>query len=434
MNALAKELNAVLDTSVAGAFLSPAGRRMYFPKGIVAQSAEAGEKATRHNATVGLATSNGQPMHLSDIYNRFTPGAFKPSQIFNYAPGGGDKVLRALWKKEIIRKNPTLEGKLFSEPIVTAGLTHAISIAALLFVAPGDEVVCPDLFWDNYDLVFTDLVDGRLKLFRFFDEKGHVDTKAMKEALLSCKGDTCRLILNFPNNPTGYSPSKEAAQEIVSALKEVAATKKVLVITDDAYFGLFYEDETEKESLFAYLADADENIFVVKGDAATKEEMVWGFRIGFISYASKGFSSEVLDALSKKTLGAIRCTVSNCDRPGQTLLLDAMLNGANYESDREKTYSEMASRYQEMKRLLAPYANHPLLKPYPFNSGYFMAFDTTEHDAEALRKYLLEKYQIGVINIMGRTLRLAYCSVEKDKLADLIATLYKAVEELWGSR
>lgn len=434
MNELAKELNSILDESVVGAFLSATGRRMYFPKGIVAQSAEAGEKAKRHNATVGLATSKGQPMHLTDIYDKFAEGVFSPSQIFNYAPGGGDKSLRALWKKEIVRKNPHLEGKLFSEPLVTGGLTHAISIVATLFVSPGDEVVCPDLFWDNYDLVFSELVDGRLRLFKFFDEEGHFNTAAMKDALLSSPGETCRIILNFPNNPTGYSPSRSEAVDIVAALKEVAEKKKVLVITDDAYFGLFFEDETEKESLFSYLADAHDNIFVVKGDAATKEEMVWGFRIGFISFAGKSLTPAVLDALTKKTLGAIRCTVSNCDRPGQSLLLEAMQNGRMYEEDKRKAYEEMERRYRTIKAELARFKDNVLLRPYPFNSGYFMAFDTMGRSAEQLRLYLLEKYQIGAINIFDRTLRLAYCSVEDDKIPDLISTLYQAVEELWGSR
>ena len=43
MNILAEELNNTLSDSVAYGFLSPVGRRMYFPKGIVAQSDEAKE-------------------------------------------------------------------------------------------------------------------------------------------------------------------------------------------------------------------------------------------------------------------------------------------------------------------------------------------------------------------------------------------------------
>lgn len=433
MNELALELNETLKGSVAYSFLSEKGKRMFFPKGIVAQSAEAGEKAKRYNATIGLALDHGQPFCLEDIYSQFVPGSFKKNQIFSYAPGGGDKELRKEWKNAIIKKNPTLENKLFSEPLVTGGLTHTISTVATLFVDEGDEVVCPNLFWDNYELIFNELVGAKLKLFPFYNEKGGFNVEGMKKALYETKGETARIILNFPNNPTGYTPSKEEAKAIVDAIVEVADSgKKVMVLSDDAYFALFFEDDTEKESLFAYLADAHENIFAIKGDAATKEEMVWGFRIGFISYASKNFTSAHLDALTKKTLGAIRCSVSNCDRPGQSLLLKALRDGKNYAHDKERLFNIIKERYETMKKVVEEHKDSKLLRPYSFNSGYFMAFDVTPHSAEELRLYLLDKYEIGAINILGNTLRLAYCSVENENLEDLVNILYKAAEELWS--
>ena len=433
MNILAEELNRTLSDSIAYGFLSPTGRRMYFPKGIVAQSDEAKEKAKKFNATVGLATKNGEPFFLRDIWSSFKDGVFKPSQIFSYAPGGGDKKLRALWRDSMIEKNPALKGKKFSLPIVTGGLTHAISMTARLFVAEGDEIVCPDLFWDNYDLIFRDLIGAEPVLFPFYGSDGGFNIEGMKKALLSVKGERARIILNFPNNPTGYTPSKEEAEKIVEAVVEVADTgKKVLVLSDDAYFGLFFEEKTEKESLFSYFADAHENIFAVKGDAATKEEMVWGFRVGFITYASKGFTDAHLDALTKKTLGLIRCTVSNCDRPGQSLIVEAMEHGIHYNEDKAAVYSEMKKRYEIVRNAVKKHENEPLLTPYAFNSGYFMAFDTHGRSAEELRTYLLDKYQIGVINIMGGTLRLAYCSVEPEGLEELVDTVYKAAGEIWN--
>ena len=433
MNSLAIELNEILKDSAAYGFLSPIGKRMYFPKGIVAQSDEAKEKAKRFNATVGLATSKGEPFYLSDIYSSFKDGIFRPSQIFSYAPGGGNKELRALWKDMMIRKNPHLSGKKTSTPIVTGGLTHAISLIADLFVSPGSEVVCPDLFWDNYDLIFTDLADAKLKLFPFYDGNGGFNVEGMKKALEETEGDYARIILNFPNNPTGYTPSREEALRIVDAVKAVADTgKKIMVISDDAYFGLFFENDTEKESLFSYFADAHENIFAIKGDAATKEEMVWGFRVGFLTYASKGFTDAHIDALTKKTLGAIRCTVSNCDMPGQSLILNAMRNGKSYEADKAALFDEMSKRYKAVHVAVSKHDGDHFLTPYPFNSGYFMAFSTNGRDAEELRRYLLDKYQIGAINIMGRTLRLAYCSVELEGLTELVDTIYKAAEELWS--
>ncbi|MCR5731697.1 MAG: aminotransferase class I/II-fold pyridoxal phosphate-dependent enzyme [Sphaerochaetaceae bacterium] len=432
LDRLAIELNETLDSSVAGSFLSSFGRRIFFPKGIVAQSAEAGAKAKRHNATVGLAKSKGQPMYLTDIYSYFKEDLLQPSDIFSYAPGGGDKELRSAWKEEMIKKNPTLKGKLISLPIVTGGLTHTISTVANLFFDEGDEIVCPDLFWDNYELIFVHAKNGSLKFFNFYDENNHFNVEGMKQALLDCKGETARIILNFPNNPTGYTPSKDEMLKIKNAIVEVAETgKKVLVLSDDAYYGLFFEEETEKESLFAFLADAHENIFAIKGDAATKEEMVWGFRVGFITYASKSFNDKHLDALNSKSLGAIRCSVSNCDRPGQTLILKALKEGKHYNEDKEKTFKEMEARYKIVKKELENYRDSKLLKPYPFNSGYFMAFDTMGRSAEELRTYLLEKYSVGAINIMDRTLRLAYCSVEQENIKELLSLVYTAAGEIW---
>ncbi|MBQ0070275.1 MAG: aminotransferase class I/II-fold pyridoxal phosphate-dependent enzyme [Spirochaetales bacterium] len=432
MKELAIELNEILKDSVAYDFLSATGKRIYFPKGIVAQAAEAGGKAKRYNATVGLATDHGEPFCLTDIYSQFKEGSLKKAEIFSYAPGGGDKTLRAVWKEQMIKKNPTLQGKKTSGCTVTGGLTHSIACIGMLFVGEGDEVVCPDLYWDNYQLIFEDLYGAEMRCFKSF-KNGGFNVEGMKEALLATKGNTARIILNFPNNPTGYTPSKEEAKAIVEAVKSVADTgKKVMVISDDAYFGLFYEEETEKESLFSYFADAHENIFAIKGDAATKEEMVWGFRIGFLTYASKNFTDAHLDALEKKTLGAVRCSVSNCDRPGQSLLLKALQSGANYQKDKDRLVEVVGERYRIIKKTLEKYKDSKVLQPYPYNSGYFMAFDTMGRSAEELRVYLLEKYQIGAINILGHTFRLAYCSVEKENLEDLVDMVYKAAEELWS--
>ena len=162
MHALATELNETLQNTIVDALLSDVGQRMFFPKGIVAQSAEAGQKATRFNATIGMATSNGQPMHLSDIYNKFAENSFKPSDLFSYAPGGGDQQLRNLWKKQMLAKNPSLAGKSISLPIVTAGLTHGLSMLAQLFAQEGDTLVIPDLAWDNYELIFAHQVNANV--------------------------------------------------------------------------------------------------------------------------------------------------------------------------------------------------------------------------------------------------------------------------------
>ena len=92
----------------------------------------------------------------------------------------------------------------------------------------------------------------------------------------------------------------------------------------------------------------------------------------------------------------------------------------------------MDRRYRAVRRAVSQHASCHVIEPYPFNSGYFMAFDTKGHDAEELRRHLLDSRSIGTVNIMGTTLRVAYCSVEEDKLEDLVNQIYHAAEELWS--
>jgi aspartate/methionine/tyrosine aminotransferase len=430
MHELAVALNAAMEGTVAEAMLSPFGRRMYFPKGIIAQCAQAQRCSGRHNATAGVAMSFGQTMFLRDIYDQFVPGAFSPNEIFNYAPVGGDPRLRELWRASMLAKNPSLQSCRISTPVVTAGLTHAISLASMMFVGPGDRVVIPDLRWDNYDLILSDLCQAEVRTFELFDRDMRFNVDGMRAALAGC-GEQARLLLNFPNNPTGYTPSVSEMRRIAEALVGLADQgMQLLVLCDDAYFGLFYEADTCMESPFAYLANAHENLLAVKCDAATKEDMVWGFRLGFLTFGGKGLSEAAVEALGQKTLGAIRGTVSSCDRPGQSLLIRAMERGATYQADHECAREEMERRYRKFREALRRHSDSRALVPYPFNSGYFMSFRCAGN-AEALRLRLLDHYQVGTVAISGRTLRVAYCSVECDDIDDLVDVIFTAAEETW---
>ncbi len=424
MNPLAEDLNRTLEGTVVGTMLSGLGRRLYFPKGIVAQSAEAKQQARRFNATIGMATEEGRPMNLASI-RKMIPG-LPEEKIFAYAPVAGHPELREAWKREMLRKNPPLEGKPTSLPVVVAGLTHAISIVADLFADEGDLVLIPDLYWDNYPLIFEERRLATVRTFPFFNDRGGLDLEALERALTAARGaKKVTLLLNFPNNPTGYSPTRAEAKSMVDLLRRQAeAGLKVLAILDDAYFGLFYEKETCPYSLFADLADLHANILAAKVDGPTKEELVWGFRVGFLTFASRGLKPEHYEALTKKLMGAIRSTVSNCSQPAQNLLL-AALQGPTLQAEKEQAFRKLEQRYRKVREVVARLAPGSSLKPLPFNSGYFMTFLFEGGDAERLRKSLLQE-GIGTISILGRYLRVAYCSVDLEKLEDLYRSIFEA--------
>ena len=433
MNPIAKELNETLHGTIVDALLSDMGKEMFFPKGIVAQSAEASQKATRYNATVGMATQHGEAICLPSIQHEFSH--LSVNDVFPYAPTAGVMDLRRVWKQEMYTKNPTMAGKETSLPVVTAGLTHGISVTADLFLSEGDTILVPDMFWGNYNLIFGVRRKAKVVSFPFFTEQGGFNLEALSRAIDKVPSAKVALILNFPNNPTGYTPTVSETQGLVDLLVQYASgsngkeAKKLLVITDDAYFGLFFEEDTCKESVFAYLADAHENILAVKGDAATKEELVWGFRVGFLTYASKGLTATQYEALVKKTMGAVRSSVSNCSKPAQTLLLKGMTSGT-YHAEKQAAFDIMITRYRKVKEVLSAYEDNTALRPLPFNSGYFMAF-VCEGNAEALRLHLLDTYQIGTISIQEKYLRIAFSSVDVEDIEDLFALVYQAAGEVW---
>jgi hypothetical protein len=60
-----------------------------------------------------------------------------------------------------------------------------------------------------------------------------------------------------------------------------------------------------------------------------------------------------------------------------------------------------------------------------------MAFKTRK-SAEELRRHLLDRYEVGTINIADTTLRVAYCSVDLEKVGELIELVYQAAGEIWN--
>jgi aspartate/methionine/tyrosine aminotransferase len=423
MNELAIKLNETLGGAVG--FLSETGRRMYFPYGgILGQSAEA--KSCGINATIGMAfEEDGSPL----VMDCFTKNINLDKKAFLYAGSFGVPALRDAWKAMEVKKNPSLASKKFSNPVVTNALTHGLRIAAELFAGPNDKVIVPDLFWDNYALIFEESVGSKLELFNTF-KAGRFDVEAMRTAL-NGEGEKKLLILNFPNNPTGYTATDDDARQIVEAVKAAAdAGKKIVVILDDAYFGLVYEKGVHGESLFAEFADLSENVLAVKLDGTTKEDYVWGLRVGFITFAFKGASDEQLKALEAKAAGDVRSAISNASSIGQALAVAAYSDIDAYDAQKKQKYDVLKSRYDEIRKILAENPKYEdAFEVMPFNSGYFMCVRPKGIDAESVRKHLIDKYSTGTIVLSG-LIRLAFSTIPRCKLAELFANVYSAINDL----
>lgn len=424
MSAQAIELNRLIaaDCPAVLEMLSRKGRAIYFPKlGILSQSSEAAGKEI--NATIGIALEeDGSPMILPSIAVNCS---LKAGEMVSYAPSPGRPDIRKIWKETLAKKNPSLSGKQFSLPVVTSALTHGLSMSAYLFCDEGDSFIVPDLYWENYDLIFSNGFGAELDCYPFFEGRGF-NLAGLRKMLLTRKPSKKLVCLNFPNNPTGYAPTVKEVSEIANLLHEAAqAGNRLVVIVDDAYFGLVYENDIFRESIFGLLCDLHPNLLAIKLDGPTKEDYVWGFRVGFMTYGVKGGTTAVYGALEAKTASAIRGNISNSANISQSLLLKAY-TAKTYENDKRQKYDVLRARYEAVRKILA---GHPEYEKYftsmPFNSGYFMCLKMKSIDPEKLRRVLLDKYSSGVI-VMNNLVRIAFSSTPLAKLPKLFENIYKA--------
>ncbi|MCB9359358.1 aminotransferase class I/II-fold pyridoxal phosphate-dependent enzyme [Candidatus Woesearchaeota archaeon] len=426
LNPQAEELNNAIQqvNPVVLNLLSEKGKAIFFPKkGILAQTADA--KGKKINATIGAALEeDGSPMRLACIAGQIK--GIEPKDAFPYAPSFGKPELRKKWQEMIIQKNPNLAGKKMSLPVVTCALTHGISMCGYMFADPGDNIISPDLYWGNYRLTLQSAYGAKIDTFKTFTDENAFNVDGLKEKLAE-DGAKKILLLNFPNNPTGYTPTEKEAEEIISAIRDAADSgKEIVVLCDDAYFGLVYQDGIRKTSLFEELSDLSENILAVKIDGATKEDYVWGFRVGFITFAVKNGTDGLYEALAAKVAGAIRGNISNDSHLSQSIVLNGF-SDPDYLKQKEEKFAIMQGRYDLVKKTLEDNDYSSEFEALPYNSGYFMCI-RLKKDAEKVRQILLEKYSTGVI-ALDDLLRIAFSAVKTEDIPELFENIYKACQE-----
>ena len=431
LNPLAIELNEQLRDAVPAVFalLSELGKRIYLPKGILSQTAEANTKAHRFNVTRAIALDfsrdEGDMMHLP-VSRELVPELTLES-IYGYAPILGQSELREAWKTHLLQENPTLAAKTFSLPIVTSGMTHGFSLLAELFVDSGDTLVLPDKIWGNYRLIFQTKADANIQTYPFFNASKGFNTYGFREALANATAEKLLILLNFPHNPTGYAITRVEAQQIVDAIVARADTGcHILVMIDDAYAGLWYDATVMHESLFGLLVGCHPNVVPVKIDGATKEAYAWGLRVAFITF---GLGEVAMQPLEQKLSGLIRANTSGASQVSQTLILEAM-KASGYAEQKQRNYEMLKTRALKVKAVASDVRYAELWEVYPSHAGYFTCLNLRYGNAETIRQRLLDEHGIGTIALGETELRVAYSCLDESDIETVFSVIAQVIEEL----
>jgi len=410
-------------------FFSKLGENIILPQDVLIQSKETAAVAGAINATIGIATANKKAMALPSINKVITE--INNSEYLPYSPTPGLPKMRELWKQKILKDNPKINDEYLSLPMVTTGITQGIDIAANLFSEAGDALLLPNLFWQNYAQIYTIKLGNNIYKYNQFDENNEFSITNFKETLYSIKEDKISLILNFPNNPTGYTPSDvelNSLVDIISTYAKENKNKQLIIVSDDAYFGLFFEKNHKTPTLSAtYKLAENENCLIIKLDGITKEYYSWGLRIGFITYYTK--NDELRQLLLEKTQGFLRSTTSSPSNLSQQIALRLLDNKKALE-EKEINDKIIEERYNELKQAISVEQLDSLVRILPFNSGYFFTIKLPSNiNAHEFRLKFLNEYKYGVYSIDDEHIRIAFSCLDKELIPELINKFKQCIKQ-----
>ena len=410
-------------------FFSKLGENIILPQDVLIQSKETSAVVGAINATIGIATANKKAMSLPSINKVITE--ISNSEYLPYSPTPGLPKMRELWKEKILADNPTINKDYLSLPMVTTGITQGIDIAANLFSEKEDALLLPNLFWQNYAQIYTIKLGNNIYKYKQFDENNSFSIENFKSALYSIKEDKISLILNFPNNPTGYTPSDDELTKLVEVINIFAKehpSKQLIIVSDDAYFGLFFEENHKTPTLSAtYKLAENSNCLIVKLDGITKEFYSWGLRVGFITYYTK--DDTLRKTLLEKTQGFLRSTTSSPSNLSQQIAL-RLLENKQALLEKEENDSIIQDRYNELKSAISKENLATLVTILPFNSGYFFTIKLpTTINAHEFRLKFLNEYKYGVYSMDGEHIRIAFSCLDKELIPDLISKFKECIQK-----
>ena len=410
-------------------FFSKLGENIILPQDVLIQSKETAAIPGAINATIGIATSNKKAMALPSINKVITE--ISNSEYLPYSPTPGLPKMRELWKEKILADNPSINKDLLSLPMVTTGITQGIDIAANLFSESGDALLLPNLFWQTYAQIYTIKLGNKIYKYNQFDENNEFSITNFKETLYSIKEDKISLILNFPNNPTGYTPSDVELNSLVDVISTYAKenkNKQLIIVSDDAYFGLFFEKNHKTPTLSAtYKLAENENCLIIKLDGITKEYYSWGLRIGFITYYTK--NDELRQLLLEKTQGFLRSTTSSPSNLSQQIALRLLDNKKALE-EKEINDKIIEERYNELKQAISVEQLDSLVRILPFNSGYFFTIKLPSNiNAHEFRLKFLNEYKYGVYSMDDEHIRIAFSCLDKELIPELINKFKQCIKQ-----
>ncbi len=159
---------------------------------------------------------------------------------------------------------------------VTSGGVNALMLAMQALIDAGDEVVAVTPVWPN--LTAQPLVMGaRLRCVALRPQDGGAWTLDLDELLAAIGPSTRLLVVNAPNNPTGWTLSAAEQRAILDHCRRTGTW----ILADEVYERLYYEP-TPRDCAPSFLDIAAPGDRLVVAHSFSKSFLMTGWRLGWL--------------------------------------------------------------------------------------------------------------------------------------------------------
>lgn len=259
------------------------------------------------NCAIGNVSLPMYPKMIERLQNLGQPtGAFEQG-IVKYEATAGNTETKAAFKN-ILKQEGFDPSNLHVQ--VTDGASLAMEVAMLgICGGPGEDdrpLLMFDPTYTNYNSVAKRLGRKTVTVSRTLDENGHFTFPSIEEIEKVILEEQPGGMLIIPyDNPTGQMYGKE----MLLAIAELCVKHNLWLLSDEAYRGLFYDENRELLSIWGL---TDKEVPGIEGrrislESASKVWNACGLRIGALITDNKEFAekaeAEYTTNLSANTIG-----------------------------------------------------------------------------------------------------------------------------------
>jgi aspartate/methionine/tyrosine aminotransferase len=338
-------------------------------------------------------------------------GALQAGETF-YAPNLGDPALR----EDIAGYVSRLHGRIDRGRIaVTSSGVSALMLTLQALVAPGDRVIVVTPVWPNlFEMPRILAAEVTCVPLRFGPRGWALDLDRLLDSL---EPGVRAVLINSPNNPTGWTISRDEQQALLRRCREIGAW----IVADDVYERLFFQGTCAPS--FLDIATGSDRL--VSCNSFSKAWRMTGWRIGWAV-----LPGEVPADFEKLIEFNTSCVPQFVQRAARAALRDG-------EGDVAFLVERIAANQLNARRLLADMPQIELGEPASGAMYLFMRVRGLRDSLELCRQ-LVARGRLGLApgSAFGEEASgfLRWClAVDGARLEEGVRRFRRFIEESWPS-